>query len=119
MVVAKGWAVGEVGHLPDDGVRYALIEGLPYRMPPPKPRRGPAPSQANRHLGNAIEQRGFGALSDQRGFILARDPNVLLGPDPAVVRGDRVPTDEDAYPFLAPDLVVPVVSPSCPVRPLD
>jgi Uma2 family endonuclease len=105
--------------MPDDGVRYALIEGVPDRMPPTKPRRGRAPSQANRHLGNSIEQRGFGPLSERRGFILARDPDVLPGPDLAVVRGDRVPTDEDAHPFLAPDLVVPVVSPSRPVRPLD
>ena len=112
MTMTKIWTVEEVERLPDDDLRYALIEGMLYRMPPTKPRHGRVTSLANRHLGTFIEQHGLGALFDQSGFILARDPDVLLGPDLAFVRKDRLPADEDAYPFLAPDLVVEVVSPS-------
>ncbi len=52
----------------------------------------------------------FGA---ETGFVLARDPVVVLGPDVAFVAADRIPSDDelDRFPRLAPDLVVEVVCP--------
>ena len=112
MAMTKRWTAEEVGQLPDDGFRYALIEGVLYRRPPTKPRHGRVTSLVKRHLGNFIEQHELGALFAQSGFILACDPDVLLGPDLAFVRSDHIPADEDEYPLLAPDLVVEVISPS-------
>jgi Uma2 family endonuclease len=112
MATAKLWTAEEVGLLPDDGFRHALIDGVLYRMPPTKPRHGRITLRTGRLIGEFVERHGLGAVYDQSGFILARDPDVLLGPDLAFVRGDRVPADEDEYPLLAPDLVVEVVSPS-------
>jgi Uma2 family endonuclease len=48
------------------------------------------------------------------GYILARDPDIVVGPDVSVVRSDRFPEEGPASTFmeLVPDLVVEVISPS-------
>ncbi|MBI2756222.1 MAG: Uma2 family endonuclease [Chloroflexi bacterium] len=47
-------------------------------------------------------------------FLLARGPDVVLGPDAAFVRTERLPpeAERDGFLALAPDLVVESVSPS-------
>jgi len=112
MATTKLWTIEEVARLPDDAFRYALIRGVLYRMPPPKARDGRIISTMTRHVGNFVDERHLGVIYDQSGFIFTLDPDTLLGPDLSFVRQDRVPDDEDAYPILAPDLVVEVVSPS-------
>ena len=44
-------------------------------------------------------------VSDERGLILEREPDTLLGPDLAIVQSARVPADENSYPTLVPDPV--------------
>jgi Uma2 family endonuclease len=112
MTTTKLWTVEEVAQLPDDEFRYALIRGALYRMPPPKARHGRVVSTIDWYLRGFAVEHGLGVTYNQSGFILARDPDVLLEPDLAFVNRDRVPADEDAYPELAPDLVVEVASPS-------
>ncbi len=112
MAMTKLWTVEDVEQLPDDEFRYALIRGVLHRMPPPGFRHGRVVSAVGRHLGNFIAEHQLGVIVDQSGFIFERDPDTLLGPDLSFVRSDRVPIDEDAYPEIAPDLVVEVVSPS-------
>jgi len=109
---AKLWTIEDVERLPDDGSRYALIRGVLYRMPPTKPKHGRITGTVGRLLGNFVEERGLGEIYDQSGFIFENDPDLLLGPDLAFFRAERVPANEDEYPRLAPDLVVEVISPS-------
>jgi Uma2 family endonuclease len=59
-----------------------------------------------------VAERSLGAVYNQSGFILDRDPDVLLEPHIAFVQRSGVPANPDAYPELAPDLVVEIVSPS-------
>jgi Uma2 family endonuclease len=110
MAVTKLWTVEDVERLPDDAFRYALIRGMLYRMPPTMPRHGRITSTVVRLIVDFVTTHDLGVVYDQSGFILARDPDVLLAPDLAFVRSDRVPTDEDAYPELAPDLAIEVIS---------
>ncbi len=112
MTTTKLWTVKDVERLPDDEFRYALIKGVLYRMPPPMARHGRVVSAVSWHLYGFVVENRLGVIYDQSGFILGRDPDTLLGPDLSFVQRDRVPVDEDAYPMLAPDLVVEVVSPS-------
>lgn len=112
MATTKLWTVEEVGQLPEDDFRYALIRGVLYRMPPPMPRHGRIVSTVGRHLGNYVAEHRLGVIYDQSGFILELDPDTLLGPDLSFVARARVPVNEDAYPELAPDLVIEVASPS-------
>ena len=112
MVTTKLTTVEDVERLPDDEYRYALIRGVLYRMPPPKPRHGRITTRVVRHLSAYVDEHNLGIVYTESGFVLARDPDVLLGPDVAFVRADRLPPDEDQYPDLAPDLAVEVLSPS-------
>ena len=52
-------------------------------------------------------------LAAETGFTLARNPDTVRAPDVAFVRAARVPdlTSAPAFPELAPDLVVEVLSP--------
>jgi Uma2 family endonuclease len=110
MATTKLWTVEDVERLPDDAFRYALIRGALYRMPPTKPRHGRISGAIGRLVGDLVTAHDLGVVYDQSGFILARDPDVLLAPDLAFVRSDRVQADEDAYPELAPDLAIEVIS---------
>jgi Uma2 family endonuclease len=104
--------VEDVERLPDDGYRYALLKGVLYRMPPPKPRHGRIAGNVGSYLWLHVKEHELGVVYNEAGFLLGRDPDVLLGPDVAFVRTERVP-DEDApgYPEIAPDLAIEVVSP--------
>jgi Uma2 family endonuclease len=110
MAVPKLWTVEDIERLPDDAFRYALVRGTLYRTPPTKPRHGRIVNIVGRFIGDFAAGHDLGVVYDQSGFILARDPDVLLAPDLAFVRRDRVPADEDAYPELAPDLAIEVIS---------
>lgn len=112
MATTKLWTVDDVEQLPDDEFRYALIRGVLYRMPPPKARRGRIVIVVGSLLHNFVAEHGLGVVYGQSGFNLEQNPDVLLEPDLAFVRQERVPSNENAYPVLAPDLVVEVVSPS-------
>jgi Uma2 family endonuclease len=112
MATTKLWTIEEVAALPDDAFRYALIKGELSRMPPPKFRHGRVVMVVGSHMFQYVDAHDLGVVTDQSGFILERDPDTLLGPDLAFVQSSRVPADENAYPDLAPDLVVEVASPS-------
>lgn len=112
MATTKLWTIEDVAALPDDGYRYELIKGELYRMPPPKFRHGMLANTFGRHLGNFVAEQGLGAVLNQSGFILRRNPDILLEPDVAFIRSANIPEDFDAYPESPPDLVVEVASPS-------
>ena len=111
MVATKLWTVEDVAQLPDDEYRYALIRGVLHRMPPTQGQHGFTVGNAAFHVRGFVGEHRLGRMYDQSGFVLERDPDVLIAPDLAFVRRDRVP-DYQGYPRLAPDLVVEVISPS-------
>ena len=102
--------------LPDDHRRYDLIRGVLHELPLAGVEHGELASEFGRHVGNHVSAHGLGkAYNSETGFILARDPDTVLAPDLAFVRGDRLPTPRSArreFLPIAPDLVVEVVSPS-------
>lgn len=112
MVTTKLWTIDEVAQLPDDGFRYALIRGELFRMSPPLVRHGMVANTVGRLIGNFVADHDLGLVSNQSGFVLGRDPDILLEPDVAFVRRARVPMNLDSYPEIPPDLVVEVASPS-------
>jgi Uma2 family endonuclease len=59
-------------------------------------------------------ERSHHVFESSAGYILSRDPDVVLGPDVSVVRSDRFPEEGpgDRFMDLVPDLVVEVISPS-------
>jgi Uma2 family endonuclease len=112
MAVTKLWTVEDLERLPDDDHRYALIRGVLYRLPPPGGRHGRIVLAVGAHLYWFVTERHLGVVYDQNGIIFERDPDTLLGPDLAFVRGEQAPADDIAYPVVIPELAVEVVSPS-------
>lgn len=105
-------------HLPDapDGRCYELVEGRLYELPPPSPRHGHVTSNVAFLLETHIRQFRLGrVMAGDTGFILARDPDTVRGPDVAYLSYERFAADEKLplhYGDMIPELAVEVVSPS-------
>ena len=115
MATTRPITAEELARLPDDGYRYDLIEGVLIRMSPANFEHGQLAAEFARLLGNFVRPRRLGiVVGAETGFFLARNPDVVLGPDAAFVRADRLPPREQRRQFLplAPDLAVEIVSPS-------
>ena len=83
-------------------------------MPPAGPRHGEVAGEIYLLLRAYLRSNPIGRAYTDVGFILARDPDVVRGPDVAFVRNDRLPPpdERDKYFPFAPDLAVEVVSPN-------
>lgn len=115
MATTKLMSADDLWQLDDEPGRFDLIRGELIRMPPPGYRHGIVGMRIARSIGNFVHERDLGEVpAAETGFLLARDPDVVLAPDVAFVRFDRLPPDDeqDGYLALAPDLVVEIVSPS-------
>jgi Uma2 family endonuclease len=115
MATTKLMTAEDLWRLDDDEHRYDLIRGELIRMSPANYRHGILGMRIARKIADYADVHELGEVpSSKTGFILARDPDVVLAPDAAFVRLDRVPPRDQQNRFaqLAPDLVVEVVSPS-------
>ena len=109
------WTVDDLYALAEDEHSYELQHGLLVSEPRPGTRHGRVLSVIDRLLSNFVGQHALGVvLSGDPGFILARDPDTLRGPDVAFVTRDRFEAVGDiatAFPG-PPDLAIEVLSPS-------
>jgi len=107
--------VDELYSLPDDGQTYELQGGLLLAEPLPGTRHGLVLSGIVAALDEFVRERGLGVvLTGDTGFVLARSPDTVRGPDVAFVRRERFdPVGAVAAAFPGPpDLAVEVLSPS-------
>lgn len=114
MAITKLFTAADLARLPDDE-RYELIRGELKPMSPVGKPHGRLLFRIGTPLSRHVEERGLGAVyGGDVGVILERDPDTVLAPDIAVVRG-APPTlnDEDeGYFVLVPNLVIEIASPS-------
>ena len=105
--------------VPDDGRRYELAAGHLVSEPLPGARHGRVIVRIARALQTFAEREQLGEVVADTGFILARDPDTVRGPDVAFVARSRYDAAGDPPTAFsgAPDLAVEVVSPSN--RPAD
>ena len=112
--------VDELYRLPDDGRRYELVGGILVSEPLPGARHGRVIARIAQVLRTFAEREGLGeVVAADTGFVLARDPDTVRGPDVAFIaraRYDAAGDPPTAFPG-APDLAVEVVSAS--KRPAD
>lgn len=111
MVTTSSMTAEEFAQLHDDYWRFELIRGEVLRMSPAGGRHGRLTSAIVGPLINHGD--GIVYLADT-GYLLARDPDVVLAPDAAFVRDERIPTGDAEIGFLelAPDIVLEVISPN-------
>ncbi|HUT32841.1 MAG TPA: Uma2 family endonuclease [Planctomycetota bacterium] len=91
-----------------------LVAGELREMTPPSCLHASVISRLDRLLGNHVEKHKLGAvLAGDPGFVVARDPDTVLGPDIAFIRAERLAAEPLGEGFRegAPDLAVEILSP--------
>jgi Uma2 family endonuclease len=104
------WNLGDSGNC-----RRELIRGELHEMPPTGEEHGGLLLRLGGRLEAYVHQNQLGkAVGGDPGFILSRDPDLVLAPDIAFVRASRLAPDRDQVRFfqLSPDLAVEIISPS-------
>ena len=101
--------------LPDDEGKHELQAGLLVSEPLPGSEHGRVAAAVTDELRTHVRMHRFGVVfTCDTGFVLARSPDTVRGPDVSFVtreRFEKVGTSATAFPE-APDLAVEVLSPS-------
>lgn len=104
----------EFARIRGDG-RFDLIRGEVIQVPPAGERHGRIAANIELRIGYALLERGLGqTYIAEPGFVLARDPDVVLCPDAAFILYERFPSEHEETGFfeIVPDIVLEVISPS-------
>jgi len=99
--------------------RCELVEGNIIREPLPGQGHGSVAGTILVHVGRFVLERGLGKIyAAETGFVLARDPDTVRGPDAAFVSAERLAAACGHGPYFegAPDLAVEVLSPGNSAR---
>jgi Uma2 family endonuclease len=115
MATTELMTIDDLADLSSTPGRFDLIRGELIRMSPAGARHGRIAMRIASSILTHVDDSNLGDVyAAETGFILGRDPDILLAPDVAYVRADRLPSDDEQDRFLelAPDLVVEVASPS-------
>lgn len=104
----------DLAGLPDDGLLHELRAGLLLAEPRPFPLHARVQARIVVLVDAFVRARGLGVVLSDAGFLLARDPDTVRGPDVSFVRRGRwdAVADENRFFPGAPDLAVEVLSPS-------
>ncbi len=99
--------------LPDDEKRHELEAGWLVSEPLPSPWHDQVRRKLERLLEDFVVPRGLGAVFGETGFVLARDPDTVRGPDISFVVRERL-AGIDYRRFIdgPPDLAIEIFSPS-------
>lgn len=99
--------------LPDEDQDYELVEGRLVVSEPPGWTHGSIAVHVSAVLHAFVRAHGLGRVVVDSGYVLARRPDTVRGPDVSFVRTVRLPAPDVAHRFYegAPDLAVEIVSP--------
>jgi Uma2 family endonuclease len=105
----------------EDARRLELYDGELRTMSPANSRHGNIAVQIAFLLQQFVKPRRLGAVMVEGGFILARNPDTVVGPDVSFLRQSRIPPAGLQENFFEghPDLAVEIISPTNPRRQLD
>ena len=115
MATTKQTTAEELMALPDDGWQYELIEGVLHRMAPAGLEHGEIETRFIVHLSRHVDAQNAGKVyTGDTGFFFGRHPDVVMAPDVAFIRADRLPppAERRGYSPVIPDLAVEIASPS-------
>jgi Uma2 family endonuclease len=97
-----------------------LYEGELKNVSPANARHGDIASQIGMILRQFVTPKRLGRVIIEGGYILARNPDTVLGPDVSFVRQSRIPAEGLPEKFFdgPPDLAIEIVSPTNPRKEL-
>ena len=99
--------------LPDDAMRHELVAGFIVAEPLPSHRHDRTRRRLERLLEVFVAAQDLGEVFGEAGYLLARNPDTVRGPDLSFVIRERLAGFDDARFFRgAPDLAVEILSPS-------
>jgi Uma2 family endonuclease len=99
--------------LPDDEMRHELVAGLIVAEPLPFARHDRVRRRLETLLEEFVASPRLGEVFGEAGYLLARNPDTVRGPDLSFVRAERLVDFDDTRFFRgAPDLAVEILSPS-------
>ncbi len=98
----------------DDGLKHELQAGVLVSEPLPGFRHGRIVVNLSALLAEHVRARRLGVVVAETGFILARRPDTVRGPDVAFVTRERIEKLADPTAAFSgpPDLAIEVLSPS-------
>lgn len=104
--------VEELEQMSDDDNHYELVRGLLLRLVPPNFSHGNIVGRLAYHIQGFLDKNEIAEICIETGFILARHPDIVRGPDLSVVLRPRLEGVDLSRGFFpgAPDLAVEVVS---------
>ena len=103
----------DLNDLPDDNYRHELVAGLLLSEPLPAHGHDRVRRRVERVLESFVEPRKLGEVFGEAGYLLARDPDTVRGPDVSFVIASRLVDFDDTSFFPgAPDLAIEILSPS-------
>lgn len=103
----------DLADFPDDSYRHEVVAGVIVAEPLPRHRHDRIRQRLERLLEAFVKTRGLGEVFGEAGYVLARDPDTVRGPDLSFVTHARLRDFDDTRFFLgAPDLAVEILSPS-------
>lgn len=107
------WRESDLDTLPDEPWKYEIVSGNLLREPLPMPRHARIAARIAALLDVWARRERTGVVcAGDLGFVLARDPDTVRGPDVAFVSRDRWDASDETRRFSgAPDLAVEVLSP--------
>lgn len=115
MVTSKLLTAEDVWNMDDDGCRRELMYGELITMSPAARPHGKYLTELARLIGNYLSEDPVGeAYTVDTGYLLSRNPDLLLAPDLSIILNENLPEDppETGFEDLVPDMVVEVLSPS-------
>lgn len=106
--------VDEFYRLPDDGLRHELVAGIVVSEPLPGFRHARLIIRIGRLIDTYVQAHALGTVvGGDGGFVLARSPDTVRGPDVAFVSREREGERDPPRAFEGPpDLAVEILSPS-------
>jgi Uma2 family endonuclease len=103
----------DLANLPDDSYRHELVCGILVAEPLPFPLHDRTRWRVERALRAFVEAQNLGEVFGEFGYLLARDPDTVRGPDLSFVARERLSNFNERRFFSgAPDLAVEILSPS-------
>jgi Uma2 family endonuclease len=100
---------------PEEGGKVELIEGRVVHEMPVSSEHGWVAAVLTRLLGNFVVEHALGKLLIEAGFVLRRQPDVVLAPDLSFVSRETISQrtlPRDGFVPYRPDLAIEIVSPS-------
>lgn len=109
------WTYQSYTHIPDDGRRYEIVNGVLYMSPSPNVAHQRIVIRFTRYLATYIEDTGLGIVLAAPSDVELSPKNVLQ-PDVFVVLNAGLKKVKVSHTVGAPDLVIEIASPSTAIH---